>query len=68
MSHVISPVSGVRCQVSGVRCQVYFFNFFCMDKVVDLVGGGSVITGPTPSSLYENIVIFGVSEFCYNLR
>ena len=44
-------VSDVACQVSGVTCQVscvtYFFFFFFLllfsDKVVGLVGGGSVI-------------------------
>ena len=30
---------------------VIFFNFFYY-KVVELVGGGSVFNGPTPSSLY----------------
>ena len=42
-------VSGVRCQASGVRCQ---------DKVVELVSGGSVINGATPSSFQTNDGIY----------
>ena len=37
-------MSGVRCKVSGVY--IYFFS----DKLVELVGGGSVINGAYPSS------------------
>ena len=49
MLHVTCQVSHVTCQVSGVR---FFFNLFLFfDKVVEPVGGGSVIMGPTPSSL-----------------
>ena len=45
------------CQVSGVTCHVthvFFFSFFLLfsDKLVKLIGGGSVINGPTPSSFY----------------
>ena len=35
-----------RCHVSGVRCHVFFF--FFSDKVLKLVGGGSVINGAYP--------------------
>ena len=38
MSSVMCHVSGVMCQVSGV---VLFFSF--LDKVVELVGEGSII-------------------------
>ena len=38
-------MSNVRGHVSGVIC-IFFF-----DKVLGLVGEGSVINGPTPSSL-----------------
>ena len=60
MSGVRCHMSGVKCQVSDVRCQVsnvyiYIFFFSSSDKVVGLVGGGSVINGgPTPSSLNIN--------------
>ena len=38
------------CHVSRVTCFFFFFVFF-LDKVVELIGGGSVINGATPSSL-----------------
>ena len=34
------------CHVPHVMCKFFFFN----DKVVELVGGGSVINGANPSS------------------
>ena len=40
---VTCQVSGVRCHVSGVTCLMFFLLFF-LDKVVGLVGGGSVLT------------------------
>ena len=47
-----APVSGVRCHVSRVTCQVsrVRHNFFLLflDKVVELVGEGSVINGAYP--------------------
>ena len=45
-------MSGVMCKVSGVTSHIFFY------KVVELAGGGSVINGPTPSSLnfYENML------------
>ena len=44
MSGVTCQVSGVRSQVSGVRYHMsqFIFKFF-VEKVVELVGGGSVI-------------------------
>ena len=55
MSHVTCPVSCVTCQVSGVTCHVELF-IYLFYKVVELVGGGSVINGSTPSSL-DHIVV-----------
>ena len=52
MLGVMCHVSHVRCHVSGVRCQVS--NIIIISfvyKVVELVGGGSVINGAYPSSL-----------------
>ena len=45
------------CQVSGVRCQVslfywYYYFFSLFYEVSKLVGGGSVINGAYPSSLF----------------
>ena len=50
----------VTCHMSRVTCHMSFFSFFFlvkksknlkkMDKVVELVGGGSVINGAYPSS------------------
>ena len=51
VSHVRCQMSGVRCHVSGVTCFFVFFFFFSssfLDKVVKLVGGGSVINGALP--------------------
>ena len=42
-SIVTFRISGVTCQVSHVRCHMHFFY-----KVVELVGGGSVINGAYP--------------------
>ena len=52
---VTCHMSCVRRQVSCVRCQVshvtfLYFCIFNMDKVVDLVSGGSIINGATLSS------------------
>ena len=48
-------ISGVTCHVAGGRCHVSCVTFllFLLDKEVELVGGGSVINGSTPSSYYE---------------
>ena len=43
-------LSHVRCQVSGVRC------IFFADKVMDLVGGGSVINEAYPIQFQESLV------------
>ena len=42
----------VTCHASHVTCHVSHVTFFFLDKVVKLIGGGSVSTGPTPSSFY----------------
>ena len=67
MSHVTSHMSCVTCQVSGVRCQVshftcnfYLFFFSFLDKLVKLVSGGSVIHGPTLSSLKKVTIKFTI--------
>ena len=51
MSHVKYHVSHVSCHMSGVTCHeslIYFFEGVGVDKVLELVGGGSVINKPTP--------------------
>jgi hypothetical protein len=56
VSHVRCQVSGGRCHVAGVRCHmsgvsfmlIVYYNFIFQDKVVELVGGGSVINGAYP--------------------
>ena len=73
LSHIRCPVSGVRCQVSGVRCKVsFYFYFFSSDKVVELVGGGSVINGAYPvqflHACYECILVSVVLFLCFFLR
>ena len=58
-------MSGVRCQVSGVMCQVSgvwcIFFFFFSDKVVGLVGGGSVINGAYPAYFVDQSLASPVS-------
>ena len=49
--------SYTMCHLSPVTCHLspFFLFFFILkkiDKLVELVGGGSVITGPTPSSFF----------------
>ena len=45
MSHVMCHMSSVRWQVSGVKCHSFLV---CVDKMVELVGGGSLINGAYP--------------------
>ena len=46
------------CHVSFVTCHLFFF---FSDKVVELIGGGSVINGATPSSLVKTPPGFGTN-------
>ena len=50
--HVICHVSHVTCHVSCVTCHMshvtFFFSSSFSDKVVKLIGGGSVINGAYP--------------------
>ena len=56
MSHVTCHVSRVTCHVSRVTCHMsrvtchlfIFLLFFFLDKVVKLIGGGSVMNGAYP--------------------
>ena len=50
ISHVTCHMSRVRCEVLGVKCHIFLL-FYFLDKVVELVGGESVLNGPTLSSL-----------------
>ena len=55
VSHVTCHMSRVTCHVSHVTCQVshfIFIFFFFSDKVVEHIGGGSVINGASPSSFF----------------
>ena len=45
MSCIMCHMLRVMCQISQVTLNKIFF---FVDKVVQLVGGGSVINGPTP--------------------
>ena len=64
MAHVMCHLSFVRCYVSGVKC-IFF------DKVMKLVGGVSVINGPTPSSFNNCSISRKLEEstldFTYNI-
>ena len=54
MCHISCHVPSVKCQVSDVRCQVsgvrghVSFVTMVLDKVMELVGGGSVIKEAYP--------------------
>ena len=48
MSCVTCPVSHVMCHVSHVMCHISHFFSFLLNKVVKLIGGGSVIYGAYP--------------------
>ena len=52
MSNVTCHISPAICHMSGVRCQVLKIFFLFIDKVMELVCGGSVINGPTPPRFY----------------
>ena len=55
VSHVTCHVSRDRCHVLGFTCQVaHVTSFSLFDNVVELVGGGSVINGPIPSSFHKH--------------
>ena len=41
-------MAGFTCHMSGVMCQFFVLVYFSSDKVVELVGGGSVINGAYP--------------------
>ena len=52
MSHITCHVSPVTCHLSHVNKKIYilFLSFKKIDKVVEIVGGGSVINGAYPVS------------------
>ena len=66
MLGVTCQLSLVRCHVSGVTCHnfflFFFFSSFFIDKVLELVGGGSFINGATPSS-FKNYMCLG-TQIC----
>ena len=51
VSAVRFPVSGVGCQASGVKRKEK------KNKVLELVGEGSVINGATPSSFFWHLFL-----------
>ena len=54
VSHVTCHVPCVTCHMSRVTRHMSQFFFLFSDKVVKLIGGGSVINGPTLSSLFTS--------------
>ena len=50
VSHIRCQLSCVMCQVSGVPCHICFCNKTKNNNNVELLVGGSVINGATPSS------------------
>ena len=53
MSRVRCHLSGILCQVFCVRCHMSYIYFFY--KVVELVGGGSVINGAYPVQFMKKV-------------
>ena len=47
MSHISCHMSHVMCHMSNVACNSFSF-FLFLDKMAELVGGGSVIKGAYP--------------------
>ena len=56
VSHVKYHISHFKCHILRVTCHNYIFLF--SDKVVELVGGGSVINGAYPPSNFVQAVQF----------
>ena len=59
VSRATCHVSRVTCHVSHVMCHMSLFFSFFSDKVVDPIGGGSVINGATLSSFQLTIHYIG---------
>ena len=62
-------MSSVTCQVSGVRCHMSDVMFFSPDKVMELVGGGSVTNRAYPVQFilyYERVQPFGLTSLSCN--
>ena len=55
MSGVTYHMSGVKCLLSGVM----FFVCVFLDKLVELVGGGTVINGAYPVLLFNSHTYIG---------
>ena len=58
MSYVTCKVSHAMCHVSHVTCHGQLVPFFLLlfYKVVDLIGGGSVINGAFPIQFIEQLI------------
>ena len=54
------------CQLSCVRCHksLYLLKEKKTDKVIELVGGGFVINGATPSTLFLATGLFSLNQLC----
>ena len=65
-SHVMCHMSGVTCQLSHGMCQVSCVTFFSflLDKVVELVGGGSVFTVAYPVQFFSFIFLNFLQVTC----
>ena len=73
MSHVTCHVSHVKYHMSRVTCHIFIpiYIYIYLIEVEELVGGGFVSTGPTPSSLYApsmfpNWVIRHLAKLCHS--
>ena len=65
VSHVTFHVSPGKYHVSHVKCTIFFFFFLFLDKVVKLIGGGSVINRTYPVLFLDNTykIAFSYYEF-----
>ena len=61
LQHVTCHMSHVTCHMSCVTCHKCFL---CVEKVVKLIGGGSVINEPTPSSFQTKNNKSMIFKFC----
>ena len=67
VAHVMCNVSHVTCHMSHVTIRIvnFFFLFLNLpifsDNLVELVDGGSVTMGPTPSSFHSILVYLSLA-------
>ena len=65
MAHVICHMSHDTCHMSLVTCPMSFLNLPFFDKVLELIGGGSVINGAYLVQFQQNQAILFIKHYQY---